>query len=68
MPESGAVYMFRRSGAKWSQTSYLRAPNAEAFDQFGSGVALSADGKTLAVAASGKDTNSIRDSGALYIY
>ena len=68
MPESGAVYMFRRSGAKWSQTSYLRAPNAEAFDQFGSGVALGADGKTLAVAAGGKDMNSIRDSGALYIY
>ena len=79
MPESGAVYLFRREGAKWSQSKYVRAPNAEEYDQFGSGVALSADGTILAVAASGEDggsagaggnqhDNSLRDSGAVYVY
>jgi len=77
-PESGAVYMFVRTGGRWTQQAYIKAPNADPFDQFGSGVALSADGRTLAVAANGEDggsgvdgdqqDNSIRDSGAVYIY
>jgi hypothetical protein len=77
-PESGAVYMFRRSAGRWTQQAYIKAPNADAFDQFGSGVALSADGGTLAVAANGEDSgsgidgdqndNSMRDSGAVYVF
>jgi hypothetical protein len=77
-PESGAVYVFLRSGSRWMQHAYIKAPNAEAFDQFGSGVALSADGATMAVAANGEDSgsgidgdqndNAVRDSGALYIF
>ena len=67
MSESGAVYVFRRTGAKWSQTAYLRAPNAQEYDQFGSGVAMSAEGRTIAVAASGEDRGA-RDTGALYVY
>jgi len=78
-PESGAVYVFTRTAGKWAQHAYLKAPNAEAFDQFGSGVGLSADGTVLAVAANGEDggskgidgdqnDNSVRDSGAVYVY
>jgi hypothetical protein len=77
-PESGAVYVFLRSAGRWTQHAYIKAPNAEAFDQFGSGVALSADGAALAVAANGDDSgsgidgnqgdNSLRDSGAVYVY
>jgi FG-GAP repeat len=77
-PESGAVYVFLRSAGRWTQHAYIKAPNAEAFDQFGSGVALSADGATMAVAANGEDSgsgidgnqndNSLRDSGAVFVY
>ena len=65
-----------RSAGRWTQHAYIKAPNAEAFDQFGSGVALSADGATMAVAANGEDSgsgidgnqndNSLRDSGAVF--
>jgi FG-GAP repeat protein len=77
-PESGAVYLFARGAGRWTQSAYIKAPNAEAFDQFGSGVALSGDGGTLAVAANGDDSgsgidgdqhdNSVRDSGALFVF
>jgi hypothetical protein len=49
--ESGAAYVFTRSGTSWVQTAYLKASNTGAHDYFGSSVALSADGSTLAVAA-----------------
>ena len=50
-PDSGAVYVYTRSGIAWGQQAYIKAANAEAFDIFGFSVALSADGNTLAVGA-----------------
>jgi hypothetical protein len=77
--ESGAAYVFTRAGTAWTQRAYLKAPNSDAYDNFGSGIALSGDGNTLAIAASGEDggsagiggnmnDNSIRASGAVYVY
>ena len=78
-PESGAVYVFARNAGKWSQQAYLKAPNSEEYDQFGSGVALSADGSVLAAASNGDDSgskgmdgdpndNTVRDSGAVFVF
>jgi hypothetical protein len=75
-PESGAVYVFARSAGRWSEEAYVKAPDAEAYDQFGSGVALSGDGSTLAISAMGEDgavadgsaRDSVRDSGAVHLY
>jgi len=78
-PESGAVYVFTRTAGRWSQSAYVKAPNAQEYDLFGSGVALSGDGRTLAIGAAGEDSaatgvggnqadNSMRDSGAVYVY
>ena len=78
-PESGAVYTFTRTGTRWTQDAYVKASNAEAYDQFGSALALSGDGSTLAIAAMGEDggaaavngnerDNSVRDAGAVYLY
>src|SRR5205814_862634 len=50
---SGAVYVFARSGSTWTQQAYLKASNTETRDQFGSYLALSGDGATLAVDAIG---------------
>jgi hypothetical protein len=77
--QSGAVYVFVRRDGKWSQHAYLKAPNSDEYDEFGTGVALTADGTMLAAASSGEDggskgadgnqnDNSVRDSGALYVF
>jgi len=54
---AGAVYMFSRSDGSWSQQAYIKASNAGIADYFGSAVALSDDGSTLVVGASGEDSN-----------
>jgi hypothetical protein len=76
---SGAVYVFIRSGGSWSQQAYVKASNTDAFDDFGSSIALSGDGNTLAVGARGEDSsatgindnqadNSASGSGAVYVF
>jgi hypothetical protein len=76
--DSGAVYIFSRLGAQWSQQAYIKSSNSEAADHFGSRVALSGDGRTLAVAADGEDSSatnvdgtgadSAEESGAVYVF
>lgn len=75
---SGAVYLFSRSLSEWGQQAYLKAPNTNMADGFGSSVAMSADGSTLAVSAlqegsnatgiGGDQTNNELLSGAVYLY
>lgn len=79
-PESGAVYVYKRTGVAWTLESFIKASNAQAYDLFGFTVALSADGNTLAVGAWGEsrggvgvgaDLNAASDaylSGAAYIF
>jgi hypothetical protein len=56
---AGAVYLFNKSGTStWSQSAYVKAPTTGPSDYFGGFVALSGDGNTLAVGASGEDSNS----------
>jgi hypothetical protein len=78
--DSGAVYVFVRSGSSWSQQAYVKASNVGAGDWFGISVAL--DGDTLAVGATKEDSNatgaqgggaaqndnSATDSGAVYVF
>jgi hypothetical protein len=77
--ESGAAYLFTRSGAAWSQQTYIKAENADEFDEFGISVAVSGDGRTLIIGArmeSGGETgvngnqndNSVPEAGALYVW
>tara|TARA_R110002096_G_scaffold16898_1_gene57632 strand:- start:80421 stop:82268 length:1848 start_codon:yes stop_codon:yes gene_type:complete len=74
---SGAVYLFRRSGTSWSQEAYIKASNVEESDKFGESVALYAD--TLAVGATREDSsatgvggsegdNATSNSGAVYVF
>jgi hypothetical protein len=78
-PNSGAVYVFTRSGGTWSQQAYVKASNTAVDDRFGSSVALSSDGSTLAVGAHGEDSsatgiggnqadNAALSSGAVYVF
>jgi hypothetical protein len=54
--ESGAVYVFTRAGAMWTQRAYVKGSNTDAGDEFGSGVALSGDGRIMAVGAHNEDS------------
>ncbi|MBK8173306.1 MAG: hypothetical protein IPK60_23640 [Sandaracinaceae bacterium] len=76
---SGAVYVFTRSAAVWSQQAFLKAAVAGVLDYFGESVSLSSDGSTLAVGASAEDSaatgidgnaadNSADASGAAYVF
>jgi hypothetical protein len=74
-PAAGAAYVFTRSGSTWSQQAYIKPNNMDEYDGFGTSVALSEDGVTLAVGApgessngSGKDDNSLASSGAAYVF
>lgn len=75
--QSGAVYVFRRSGSIWTQEAYLKASNTDEGDQFGWSLSLSGD--VLVVGAPGEDSNSTGlegdqdddsspDSGAVYVF
>ena len=61
--DSGAVYMFVRSGTTWVQQAYIKASNTNTGDNFGTAIALSADGGTLAVGAVGEDSTAIGIGG-----
>jgi hypothetical protein len=74
---SGAAYVFVRTGTTWLQQAYLKASNAEAGDQFGVSVAVNID--TIVVGADNEDSNAVglnglasnnaaSNSGAAYIF
>ena len=77
--EAGAVYFFTRTGTTWAQQAYVKSSDNEAFDEFGSSVSLSRDGRTMAVGARGEDSgakgingnqqdNSVKEAGAVYVF
>jgi hypothetical protein len=76
--DSGAAYVFGRSGSAWSQQAYVKASNTGAGDWFGESVALSGDGNTLVVAAqyeessargiNGDQGDGSDDTGAVYVF
>jgi hypothetical protein len=78
---AGAVYVFARTGSRWSQQAYVKSssPNgADANDLFGYSVGLSADGNTLAVGAydeagssniiNGPEDNNAPGTGAVFVF
>jgi|GEM_PF-471939 len=76
---SGAVYVYARSGDVWRQEAYLKASNADPFDNFGHSLSISADGQTLAVGAYSESSvatgvggdqanNEEQITGAVYVF
>ena len=75
---AGAVYVFTRSVATWSQHAYVKPSNIDAGDFFGYSVSLNADGSVLAVGAFDEDgsgrginppvDNRAAGSGAAYVF
>jgi len=78
-PASGAAYLFSLNGSTWAQTTYFKASNAEAGDQFGHTVKLAGNGKYLVVGAFAEQStarginsdelnNSAANTGAVYVF
>ena len=77
--DAGAVYVFTRAAAPWTQQAYVKASNAAAGDLFGGGgLAFSNNGSVLAISAPGEDSaatgtsgnmadDTAPDAGALYL-
>ena len=75
--DTGAAYVFTRSGTEWSQQAHLKASNPGAGDNFGVSVTLSDD--TLVVGAwheasnatgsnGDQNNNSVPEAGAAYVF
>jgi hypothetical protein len=74
--DSGAAYVFARSGTTWIQQAYLKASNTGADDRF---CRVAVSGRTIVVAAFFEDSNasgingnqlnnSATDAGAAYVF
>jgi hypothetical protein len=77
--DSGAVYLFTRNGTTWTHQAYIKASNSDAFDEFGSSVALSRDGRTMVATSKAEDSaakgvngnqsdNAAEEAGAAYVF
>ena len=76
-PKTESVYVFQSNdGLAWQETQRLRASNHYPGDHFGSGLAISDDGDSIAVGAPAErsksedlpNDNSFYGSGAVYIF
>lgn len=78
-PGAGAVYVFQRGAAGWTQEAYVKASHVGRGDGFGSAVALSFDGSVLAIGAENEASaaagingdpldNSAPWAGAAYVF
>ncbi|WP_250464594.1 FG-GAP repeat protein [Microbulbifer litoralis] len=72
---TGAAYIFARDNkGNWAQQSYIKAFNTGERYFFGASVALSADGRRLAVGAAGESNdstssdNEVSNSGAIHVF
>ncbi|MDD5559066.1 choice-of-anchor tandem repeat GloVer-containing protein [Candidatus Methylomirabilis sp.] len=67
--DQGAAYVFVKSGASWTtmtQTAKLTASDGDAYDKFGTSVAISGD--TIVVGAYWADIGANWDQGAAYVF
>ena len=76
---AGAVYVYVYDNGAWTQQAYIKASNTGANDVFGSRLALSGDGNTLAAGAQLEDSvangidgvqddDSANESGTVYLF
>ena len=60
--DSGAAYVYGRTGTTWRQLAYIKPSDTAAYDEFGSSVAMSGDGRTIVAGARMKNDG----AGAAY--
>ena len=63
----GVAYVFTRSGGIWRQSSEITVASGASDDNFGTAVAVSADGGTVLVGAPNANATSQTAPGAVYV-
>ena len=66
--DSGAAYVFTRSGTSWAQESKLVPSDSQASAQFGHSCSISSDGTRAIVGAYGDNETGGSASGAAYVF
>jgi hypothetical protein len=76
--DSGAAYVFQRTGSSWIQQAYLKAGNSVVTDEFGCSVAVSGDSvvvgaryedsSTTGINSTPNDAGNGFDAGAAYLF
>lgn len=73
--DAGAVYVFSRASGAWQEQQVLQVQDGTAGEAFGTGLALSADGKTVAAGAPWRDIASpdfesltLVDAGEVHVF
>lgn len=66
LANSGAAYVFVRSGTTWTEQAYLKAPTPEAGANFGASVAV--DGDTALVGAPKEDPGGVSAAGSVHVF
>jgi hypothetical protein len=77
--ESGAAWIFIEVNGAWRESAIVKAPNADAEDRWGVGLALSGGGRTLAIGGPGEDgaartingdrsSNAAGNAGAVFVH
>lgn len=66
--DSGAAYIFLRSGTTWTQEQKLKLPAPVASDWFGYSVSISSTGIFAAISASLYEAGGLSNSGTVLIY
>lgn len=77
--DAGAAYVFILNGSNWTAGNYIKAPNTDSGDAFGTMLDLDASGDALIVGSPNEDSdatllsgslsnNTADDSGAVYLY
>jgi hypothetical protein len=64
---TGAVYVFTRSGSTWTQQQKISNPNATNFDNFGKRVSINSDGSYIIASNQFEDTEGSAAGGA-YVF
>lgn len=74
---AGAVYVFERAGATWSQKAYVKASNARAISLFGSSMVMAGDTLVVGAAYESSDARGVNGdqastaaagAGAAYVF
>lgn len=65
--DAGTAFIYKRTGTTWALEVKLNAPDGVANDQFGTAVAISREGTSLAVSSPYANAPGLK-SGAIYIY
>ena len=68
LTESGAAYVYSRSGSTWSQETILFASDKVALDAFGTSVDIDDTGVRVAIGAIGADPGTLDAAGKVYIF